>query len=83
MGAWMMASLIMIFVTAIAVFYQKRFGIKTYYYLYFIPIIILFISGLMSILYPIELKELVELSGSLGAFIASFYLYRLMVGVKK
>lgn len=80
--AWIAAGFIMIFITAIANFYQKKFGVKTFYYFYLIPIIILFIPAFQ--LFPLFtfLAETVELLGSIISFLASFYLYRRMIGVK-
>lgn len=80
--AWIAASFLMFFITAIAIFYEKKFGVKTFYYLYFVPIIVLFAAA--AELYPYNriLHESIEFLGSFGSFIASFYLYRKMVGVK-
>lgn len=80
--SWIAASFIMIFITAIAIFYEKKFGVKTFYYFYFVPIIVLFVAA--AELYPYNriLHESIEFLGSFSSFIASFYLYRKMVGVK-
>ena len=80
--AWTIAGFIMIFITAIARFYQKKFGIKTFYYFYLFPIILLFTAAFHLFSYHTYLSELIELIGSVGSLMASFFLYRLMVGVK-
>ncbi len=80
--AWTVAGLIMIFITVIAKFYQKKFGIKTFYYFYFFPILVLFTAAFHLFSYDSYLSESIELIGSIGSFLASFFLYRLMVGVK-
>ncbi len=80
--SWIAASLIMIFITAIAVFYQKKFGVKTFYYFYIVPILVLFIAA--AELFPSDrlLHESLEFTGAFSSFLASFYIYRKMVGVK-
>lgn len=80
--AWTAAGLIMIFITAIARFYQKKFGIKTFYYFYFLPVIILFTAAFHLFSYHTDISETIELIGSVGSFLASFFLYSLMVKVK-
>lgn len=80
--SWVAAGIIMIFITAIANFYQKKFGVKTFYHFYFIPIIVLFTAAFHLFSYHTFISELVEFAGSLFSFLASFSLYRMMVGVK-
>jgi len=80
--SWGIASLIVVIIAAIALFYQKNFGIKTYYYLYFIPIIIFFIVLLQFFAVFSTEIEFIELFGSLISFLVTFSLYRKMVGVK-
>lgn len=80
--SWTAAGVIMIFITAIANFYQKKFGVKTFYYFYFIPIIVLLTAALHIFSYQTLLAESIEFLGSLGSFLASLFLYRKMVGVK-
>lgn len=82
MYSWIIASFIMVFITAIANFYQKKFGVRTFYYFYLIPIIILFIPAVELFPYFTFLAESIEFLGSAGSFLASYYLYRIMVGVK-
>lgn len=72
----------MIFITAIANFYQKKFGVRTFYYFYLVPIILLFIPAFQLLPRFTYLAETVELLGSIISFLASFYLYRKMIGVK-
>lgn len=80
--SWAVASIIMIFMAAIARFYQKKFGIRTYYYLYFIPAIIFFIVFLQIFpFFGIE-QELIEFLGSAISVMAGYFLYMKMVGVK-
>ncbi|VVB92437.1 Uncharacterised protein [uncultured archaeon] len=80
--SWIAASFIMIFIAAIAAFYQKKFGKKTFYYMYIIPIFILFVAGVHLFSYNALVDELLEFTGSVASFAASYYLYRIMVGVK-
>lgn len=80
--AWTAAGLVMIFITAIAKFYQKKFGIRTFYYFYLLPVIILFTAAIHLFPYHTNVSETIELIGSVGSFLASFFLYRLMVRVK-
>ncbi len=80
--SWGIASLILIIIAAIALFYQKKFGINTYYYLFFIPAIIFFLVLLQFFaVFSVEM-EFIELIGSLISFLVTFSLYRKMVGVK-
>jgi hypothetical protein len=68
--------------SAIALFYQKKFGKTTFFYFYIVPIIVLVIPAIQ--LYPfftIE-AESIEFLGSFISFSASYFLYRKMVGVK-
>jgi hypothetical protein len=80
--SWLTASLIMVFVAAIALFYQKKFGKRTFFYFYIIPVIVLFIPAMQ--LYPFFTfeAEFIEFLGSFISFLASCFLYRKMVGVK-
>lgn len=81
--SWLVASFVMIFIAAIANFYQKKFGIRTFYYFYLAPIIVLLIPAFQLFPYFTFLAELIEFIGAIGSFLASFYLYIIMVGVKK
>ncbi|HEY9206840.1 MAG TPA: hypothetical protein VIO58_13075 [Candidatus Methanoperedens sp.] len=72
----------MILISAIAKFYQKKFGKKTFYYLYYIPIIIIIVAANELFYFNKHIHESIELLGSLGSFVLSFYLYRIMVGVE-
>ncbi|MFZ2410584.1 MAG: hypothetical protein WAW23_03340 [Candidatus Methanoperedens sp.] len=80
--SWIAASLIMIFITAIANFYQKKFGVKTFYYFYIVPILVLFVAATELFSPDRLLHESIEFTGAFSSFLASFYLYRKMVGVK-
>jgi len=74
--------MIMVFIAAIALFYQKKFNKRTFFYFYIIPIIVLVIPAIQ--LFPffsIE-AEIIEFLGSFISFAASFFLYRKMVDVK-
>lgn len=80
--SWGIACLILIIIAAIALFYQKKFGINTHYYLYFIPVIIFFILLLEFFdVFSIE-TGFIELIGSVFSFLLTFSLYSKMVGVK-
>ena len=80
--SWVAASLIMVFITAIAKFYGRKFGVRTFYYFYLIPIVVLLIAACR--LFPpfTFLVEMMEFTGALGSLIVSYLLYRKMVGVK-
>ncbi|MCZ7398101.1 MAG: hypothetical protein O8C62_00205 [Candidatus Methanoperedens sp.] len=80
--SWAAASFIMIFITAIAMFYQKKFNVKTYYYFYIVPILVLLAASTELFATNRLLHESIELSGALSSFLVSFYLYRKMVGIK-
>ena len=81
--SWILAGFLMIFITAIGVFYQKKFGVRTFYYFYFIPIIVLLIAAFnLFSSYHTLLSESIELIGSGSSFLASYFLYRKMLGVK-
>lgn len=80
--SWILAALIMIVIAAIASFYQKKFRIRTFYYMYLIPIIVLFTAAFQIFPSPDVVYEAVELLGSASSFLASFFLYRKMVGIK-
>lgn len=80
--SWAIASLIMIIVASIAIFYQKKFGVNTFYYMYFIPVIIFLIILLqIFVIFSLE-TESIEFIGSVSSFLASYFLYKKMVGVK-
>lgn len=81
--AWVAACLLLVFFTAIAIFYQKKFGVGTYYYFYIIPIIILIVNATNLFSFDRTISELIELVGTVISFVLSFYLYKIMVGVKK
>jgi hypothetical protein len=80
--SWVVASLIMIFITAIAMFYQMKFNVKTFYYFYTVPILVLFAASTELFAANRYLEESIELSGAVSSFLVSFYLYRKMVGIK-
>lgn len=80
--AWIVASAIMILISAIAKFYQEKFGKKTYYYLYYIPVILIIVAANEVFYLNKYLHESIELLGSLISFLLSYYLYRIMVGVE-
>jgi len=72
----------MIFIAAIARFYQKKFGVKTFYYFYFIPVLI-FLAAIINVYsYNTPTTELVEFIGVVISLIATVNLYKKMVGVK-
>jgi predicted membrane protein len=79
---WTVAVFILIFITAIAKFYQNKFGIKTFYYFYIVPIIVLFAAAIQFYYHDTFLSELIEFLGSVTSFLVSYYLFRIMVGVK-
>ncbi len=81
--SWAVAGLIMVFIIAIANFYQKKFGIRTFYYFYFVPVMVLFTAAFHLFSYHTFYSELVELIGSVGSVLATLFLYIKMVGVKK
>lgn len=72
----------MIMIAAIAMFYQKKFGVKTFYYFYFVPIIFLFTAIINLYSFNSPESEFVEFIGVFISFIATYYLYIIMVGVK-
>ncbi len=80
--SWVAASFIMIFITAIAMFYQKKFNVRTFYYFYIIPIIVLLAASTELFATNRFLHESIELSGAFSSFLVSFYLYRKMVGIE-
>jgi len=82
MYSWLVACIVMVFVTAIAHFYQKKFGVHTFSYIYIIPIIVLIIPVMQLFPYFSFQAELIEFLGSFSSFIASYFLYKKMVGVK-
>lgn len=81
--SWIVASFIMIFITAIALFYEKKFNVKTFYYFYIVPIIVLLAAVIQFYHQDTFLSEYIEFLGALTSFLASYYLFRVMVGVKK
>lgn len=83
MYVWLAASFLMTLMAAIAFFYQKKFGARTFYYFFLIPIVIFLVAGLYLIPFRTSYSEAIVLLGSLISFIASFFLYRRMVGVNK
>jgi len=80
--SWLIACLIMVFIASIALFYQKKFGKRTFFYFYIIPIIVLVIPAMQIFPFFTFQAEIIEFLGSFISFLASFFLYRKMVGVK-
>lgn len=72
----------MIFIAAISKFYQEKFGIRTFYYFYLIPIVLFFAVIINLYSYNTPISEIVGFIGVLISLISTFYLYRIMVGVK-
>lgn len=72
----------MVFVASIAHFYQKKFGTHTFYYIYIVPIIVLIIPVMEFFPFFSFQAESIEFLGSFSSFIASYFLYKKMVGVK-
>lgn len=80
--SWLAACIIMVFMAAIALFYQKKFGKRTFFYFYIIPIIVLVIPAIQLFPFFTIEAESIEFLGSFISFLASYFLYRKMVGVK-
>ncbi len=80
--AWIAASVIMAFLAGIALFYQKKFGVRTFFYFYIIPIIVLMIPTISLFPYFSFFAEFIELLGSSVSFLAGYLLYKKMVGAK-
>ncbi len=80
--SWLAACIIMVFMAAIALFYQKKFGKRTFFYFYIIPIIVLIIPAIQLFPFFTIEAESIEFLGSFISFLASYFLYRKMVGVK-
>lgn len=80
--SWLAACIIMVFMAAIALFYQKKFGNRTFFYFYIIPIIVLVIPAIQLFPFFTFQAEFIEFLGSFISFLASYFLYRKMVGVK-
>jgi len=72
----------MVFVSAIAHFYQKKFGAHAFSYIYIVPIMVLIIPAMQIFPFLSFQEESMELLGSLSSFLASYYIYKKMVGVK-
>ena len=80
--SWLVACMIMVFMAVIALFYQKKFGKRTFFYFYIIPIIVLVIPAMQLFPFFTIQAEFIEFMGSFISFAASFFLYRKMVDVK-
>lgn len=80
--SWLAACIIMVFMAAIAIFYQKKFGKPTFFYFYIVPIIVLVIPAIQLFPFFTIEAESIEFLGSFISFLASYFLYRKMVGVK-
>ncbi len=80
--SWLAACIIMVFMAAIALFYQKKFGKRTFFYFYIIPIIVLVIPAIQLFPFFTIEAESIEFLGSFISFLASYFLYVKMVGVK-
>ena len=80
--SWIIASFIMIFIAAIAMFYQKKFGVKTFYYFYFVPILFIFAAIINLYSFNTPESEFVEFIGVFISSIATYYLYSIMVGIR-
>ncbi len=80
--SWLAACIIMVFMAEIALFYQKKFGKRTFFYFYIIPIIVLVIPAIQLFPFFTIEAESIEFLGSFISFLASYFLYRKMVGVK-
>ncbi len=72
----------MIIVSTIARFYQKKFGVRTFYYFYFIPLLIFFAAIINVYFYLTSIAEIVEFIGVLFSALVTYNLYNKMVGVK-
>lgn len=72
----------MIFMCAIARFYQKKFGTRTFSVIYIVPIIVLITPVMQFFPFFSFQAEFIEFLGSFSSFIASYFLYKKMVGVK-
>ncbi len=80
--SWLIACIIMIFVTAIAHFYQKKFGTNSFSYIYIVPIIVLIIPVMQFFPYFSFQAESIEFLGSFISFLSIYFLYKKMVGLK-
>ncbi len=80
--SWIIGGIIMMIVSAIARFYQKKFGVRTFYYFYFIPLLIFFAAIINVYFYLTSIAEIVEFIGVLFSALVTYNLYNKMVGVK-
>ena len=79
---WIVAAFIVLFIGGIGLFYQKKFNVNTHYYLFLIPLLILFIAIIPTHIFyhDIMLTEMSEAMGGLMSLILTVKLYFHMTG---
>lgn len=81
--SWFLASFIVLVVGLIALFYQRKFNIKTYYFLYAVPLVLLLIAALSMLFGDGVYIEIMEAGGALLSLILTWRLYSMMMGVSR
>ena len=79
---WIIATAIVLFIGGIGIFYQKRFNVNTHYYLFLIPLLVLFIVIIPSNIfyYNSSLATSSEALGGLLSLVLTAKLYFHMTG---
>ena len=79
---WIVAALIVLFIGGIGLFYQKKFNVNTHYYLFLIPLLVLFIAIIPThiFLHDTLSTEVSEALGGLMSLLLTAKLYFHMTG---
>ena len=79
---WIAAAVIVAFIGGIGLFYQKKFNVNTHYYLFLIPLLVLFIAIIPGhmFLHNSSLTDASEALGGLLSLILTAKLYIHMTG---
>ncbi|MCL7415397.1 MAG: hypothetical protein M8349_04975 [ANME-2 cluster archaeon] len=77
---WILVSMLILITGAIGFFYQKKFNIKTNYYLFIMAAILTLSEFLHLFVEEYGWVELIEMSGVLLASLLTLKLYRAMTG---
>ena len=82
--AWIVAAIIVLFIGAIGLFYQKKFNVNTHYYLFLIPLLFLIgvVVSTQIFVYENIYTEIAEFLGSLLSLALTIKLYINMTGGK-
>ncbi|AEH59937.1 hypothetical protein Mzhil_0056 [Methanosalsum zhilinae DSM 4017] len=73
--AWFAGAIIVVFGGAISLFYQRKFGIDTHYFLFLIPFLILMLAIFQIVVFTIAAGKIVEAAAGIISLLLAIKLH--------